>query len=120
MGEATPGPSSCRALVMLFTIVAAADGSESGETAQIALMKLATGEQRMLIPGGSYPRYAPTGHLVYAIDGALRGAGFDLERLEVTTAPVPLLEGVITKESGAADFSFADIGTLVYLPGRPA
>jgi hypothetical protein len=59
----------------------------------------------MLIPHGSYPRYVPTGHLVYALDGALRGAGFDLERLEVTTSPVPLLEGVITKESGAADFS---------------
>jgi serine/threonine-protein kinase len=108
------------ARAVLFTIVPAADGFESGETAQIALLNLDTGEQRMLIPHGSYPRYAPTGHLVYAVDGALRGAGFDLKRLEVTTSPVPLLEGVITKESGAANFSVADDGTLVYLPGRPA
>jgi Tol biopolymer transport system component len=108
------------ARAVLFTIVPAADGFENGETAQIALLNLDTGEQRMLIPHGSYPRYAPTGHLVYAVDGALRGAGFDLKRLEVTTSPVPLLEGVITKESGAANFSVADDGTLVYLPGRPA
>ena len=108
------------ARAVLFTIVPAAGGFESGETPQIALLKLDTGEQRMLIPHGSYPRYVPTGHLVYAVDGALRGVGFDLERLEVTTSPVPLLEGVITKESGAANFSVADIGTLVYLPGRPA
>ena len=107
------------ARAVLFTIVPAANGSESGETPQIVLLKLDTGEQRMLIPHGSYPRYVPTGHLVYAVGGALRGAGFDLERLEVTTSPVPLLEGVITKDSGAADFSVADMGTLVYLPGRP-
>ncbi len=108
------------ARAVLFTIVPAADGFDNGETAQIALLNLDTGEQRMLIPHGSYPRYAPTGHLVYAVDGALRGAGFDLKRLEVTSSPIPVLEGVITKEGGAADFAFAADGTLAYLPGLPA
>ena len=119
-GQSHSWPTFCRARrAVLFTIVPARTGS-SGETAQIALLKLDTGEQRMLIPRGSYPRYAPTGHLVYAVDGALRAAGFDLERLEVTTLTDSSLEGVITKESGAADFAFAADGTLVYLPGRPA
>jgi eukaryotic-like serine/threonine-protein kinase len=99
---------------VVFTIVLVTGGIE---TAQSALLNLDTGQRRTLITGGSYPRYAPTGHLVYAIDGTLRAVGFDLERLEVTTPPVPLLEGVVTKSSGAADFAFAADGTLVYIPG---
>jgi serine/threonine-protein kinase len=43
--------------------------------------------------------------------------GFDLERLAVTTNPEPMVEGVVTKESGAADFDVARDGTLVYVPG---
>jgi serine/threonine-protein kinase len=105
---------------VLFTIVPVIGGVEAGKTAQIALLNLDTGERRILIPDGSSPRYAPIGHLVYAGDGTLRAVGFDLERLEVTTSPTPVLEGVITKTSGAADFAFAADGTLVYLPGRPA
>ena len=99
---------------VLFTVVFVTGGIE---TAQIALLNLDTGQQRMLIPGGSYPRYAPTGHLVYALGGTLRAVGFDLERLEVTTQAIPVLEGVVTKPTGAADFAFAADGTLVYIPG---
>src|SRR5258708_2960371 len=34
--------------------------------AQIAVHSVATGERRNLIQGGMYPRFAPSGHLVYA------------------------------------------------------
>jgi hypothetical protein len=67
---------------VLFTIVLATGGVETAQT-QIALLNLATGQQRILIPGGSYPRYVPTGHLVYTIDGTLRAVGFDRERLGI-------------------------------------
>ena len=82
------------------------------------MLNLETGEQRVLVSGGSAPRYAPTGHIVYGVGGTLRAVGFDLDRLEVTNPnPVPVLDGVVTKSSGAADFDLADDGSLVYVAG---
>ena len=98
---------------VLFTIVPAGPI----ENAQIAVLDLETGVQKILVPGGSYPRYSPTGHIVYGVSGTLRAVGFNLERLEVTTNPLPVLDGVITKNTGAANFSFSRDGTLVYVPG---
>ena len=49
-------------------------------------------------------------------DGALRAVGFDLERLEVTTDPVPVADGVLTKASGSASFGLAQNGSLAYVP----
>ena len=89
------------------------------ENAQIALLSLATGEFKILIRGGSNPRYAPTGHIVYGVGGTLRAVGFDVERLEVTSDPIPVLEGVVTKASGAADFGISGDGSLVYITGDP-
>ena len=97
-----------------FTILPAGDAIE---TAQIAVLNLATSEERVLIPAGSFPRYSPTGHIVYGIDGTLRAVPFDLDRLEVTGNPVPVLDGVITKGSGAANFGVSQDGSLVYLSG---
>ena len=98
---------------VLFTIMPAGPI----ENAQIAVLDLETGVQTVLVSGGSNPRYAPTGHIVYGVGGTLRAVGFDLDRLEVTTNPLPVLDGVITKGSGAANFSFSRDGTLVYVPG---
>ena len=98
---------------VLFTIMPAGPV----ENAQIALLDLETGVQKVLVPGGSNPRYSPTGHIVYGVAGTLRAVGFDLDRLEVTTNPLPVLDGVMTKDSGAANFSLSRDGTLVYVPG---
>ena len=84
---------------------------------QIAIVDLRTGEQRTLVDGGTAPRYSPTGHIVYAFAGTLRAVAFDLGRLEVTGDPVPVLEGVVTQASGAADFALAQDGSLLYLSG---
>ena len=66
---------------------------------------------------GSYPRYVPTGHLVYGVDdGTLRAVRFDADELEVTSDPIPVVEGVNTKASGAANFGVAQNGSLVYVP----
>ena len=98
---------------VLFTIISAGPI----ENAQIAVLDLETGEQKVLVPGGSYPRYSPTGHIVYGVRGTLRAVGFDLASLEVTTSALPVLDGVMTKNSGAANFSISRDGTLVYVPG---
>ena len=100
---------------VLFTIL-----TTDLDTAQIAVADLATGAHRVLVPGGHAPRYAATGHLVYAASGTLRAVAFDLETLEVAGNPVPVLEGVVTKASGAANFDLAEDGSLAYVPGGAA
>ena len=60
----------------------------------------------------------PTGHLVYGVAGTLRAVAFDLGRLEVVGTPAPVLEGVVTTASGAADVAVAANGSLVYVPGE--
>jgi serine/threonine-protein kinase len=98
---------------VLFTIHR---GDEITKT-QIAVLNLETGERTVLISGGSNPHYAPTGHIVYGIDGTLRAVRFDLDSLVVTGDPIPVLEGVVTRDQGDAHFSFSQDGTLVYIPG---
>ena len=82
---------------------------------QLAVLDLDTGETTLLGLAGVSPHYVSTGHLVYAAeDGSLRAVAFDATSLEVTGNPVPLVEGVLVKGSGAADFSISDNGRLVY------
>ena len=87
-------------------------------TAQLAVLRLDTGEVTRLGLAGLSPRYVSTGHLVYATeDGSVRAASFDATRLEITGNPVPVIEGVIVKPTGAADFAISDQGIFVYISG---
>ena len=88
-----------------------------GSEGRIALLNLETREEVPLIPLGSQPRYAATGHIVYGTEGTLRAVPFDLARLTVTGDPVPVLEDVVTKATGAVDFGLAEDGSLVYVTG---
>ncbi len=87
-------------------------------TAQLAVLDLSSGDVKPLDVAGASPHYVSTGHLVYAAeDGSVRAAPFDVETLEVTGNPVPLIEGVAIKNTGAADFSISETGRLVYALG---
>ena len=87
------------------------------ENAQLAVLSLADLEIKVLLStDGGYPRYAPTGHIVYAaVLGTLRAVNFDLDRLEVTGDPIPVLDGVLTKREGGANFDVAQNGSLMYM-----
>ncbi len=88
-------------------------------TGRLAVLELDTGEVTRLALAGTSPRYISTGHLVYAAeDGSVRAVSFDVTSLEVTGNPVPLIEGVTVKTSGAANFSISDEGRLVYASGE--
>ena len=87
------------------------------EDSQIAVLSLTTGEQTIVVRG-SHPRYVPTGHVVYGVDGNLWAVPFDLDRLEAVGDAVPVVEGVLTKGSGSASFDLATDGTLVYVVGQ--
>jgi serine/threonine-protein kinase len=59
--------------------------------------------------------------LVYAQQGTLFAVPLNVNRLEVTGAPVPVLEGVLQFEpNGNANYSLSETGTLVYLSGSVA
>jgi len=100
---------------VLFTTV----GTDLRST-QIAVLSLDSSETKILVPGGNNPHYAPTGHIVYSVGRTLRAVGFDLDELEVTTDPVPVLEGVVAGGFGSAGFGMSQNGSLVYVTGPPA
>ena len=87
-------------------------------TPSLAVLPLAGSEPKLLNLGGSHPRYVPTGHVVYGVDNTLRAVRFDLGRLEVTSDPIQVVDGVPTKPSGAANFSVAQNQSLVYVRGE--
>jgi WD40-like Beta Propeller Repeat len=103
---------------VLFTITSRGSGGAI-ESAQIAALDLTTGQQRVLLAGGSSAHYVPPGYLVYGIAGTLRAIPFDPNSLEVRGNPVPVIPRVVTRGNGAANFSLASDGTLVYLAGDP-
>ena len=84
---------------------------------QIALVDLATGDHRVIIANGTAAKYSPTGHIVYALDGTLRAVAFDVSSFTVTSDPVPVVEGVLTKGSAAAAFDVSAAGSLTYITG---
>jgi serine/threonine-protein kinase len=90
----------------------------SYDDSNIEVLNLETGEREVIHQGGTYPRYLPSGHLVYAREGTLFGVPFDLDRMEMKGSPAPLLEGLMQSGlSGDAHYAFSDTGTLLYLSG---
>jgi len=99
---------------VLFTI-----GLRLGRSFQIAALSLETGEKKILIENGRQARYVETGHLIYeqAATGNLMAVSFDLASLEVTSDPVPILQGVRKHVVAYVEYAISDNGTLVYVPG---
>jgi Tol biopolymer transport system component len=88
------------------------------EDSDIVVYSMPSGQRKTLQRGGFYARYVPSGHVVYMHEGTLFAVPFDLQRLEVTGHPAPILEGVAaTPNNGAAEFSFSETGSLVYIAG---
>jgi eukaryotic-like serine/threonine-protein kinase len=89
------------------------------EDADIVVYSIASRQRKVVQHGGFYGRYVPTGHVVYMHEGTLFAVPFDLNRLEVTGSPAPLVEGMRADPGdGAAHFSFSQTGNLAYVPGR--
>jgi Tol biopolymer transport system component len=85
--------------------------------ARVVVQSVGTARRRNLIQGGTQPRYAPSGHLVYAQGGKLMAVPFDSQRLEVTGPAVPVVDGVLQSTYyGDAQYSVSATGSLVYVP----
>jgi Tol biopolymer transport system component len=96
---------------VLFT-----SSENSPDSGELEVLRLDTGERRTLLPG-SAGQVLPTGHLIFVRGGALWAAAFDSNQLQVIGTPAPVLEGIRVEGGGAVQFSVADDGTLVYVPG---
>src|SRR5712692_1942007 len=64
-----------------------------------------------------FPRYLPSGHLVYVTKGTLFAVPFDLDRLEVRGAATLLQEVAINPSLGFGQLDFSRSGTLAYRTG---
>jgi serine/threonine-protein kinase len=90
-------------------------------SSDIRVRSLISPEEKVVVRGATFPRYARTGHLVYVAEGVLWAVGFDLDRLDVVGEAAPILDGVLIKGTrpgglGAADVALSRDGTLVYRP----
>ena len=112
-------PGGEAVLFMLLTNPSVGALNRNWGEAQIVVQSLETGERKVLVNGATNARYAPTGHLVYVREGVLLAQGFDPSQLEVLGEPVPIMEGIMqSNASGAAQFSFSDLGSLLYISVR--
>jgi serine/threonine-protein kinase len=96
------------------------------DESRIAALSLKTGDRKILVQGGIYGRYVPTGHLVFASGGSMFAAPFDVGKLELMGPAAAVLDDVrMAWGSGAAHFDFSRGGTAMYVmphqrPGEAA
>jgi predicted Ser/Thr protein kinase len=94
-----------------------------------AVLNLQSRQKKIVFERSGYTRYAPAepgsaaGYLIYyarTSTGSLMSVPFDLNRLEVTGPPVPVLDRIRGTTVGPFGiFAFSDEGTLAYVPGAP-
>ena len=95
---------------MLFT----SERTGGFDRANLEVVDLETGDRQFVHRGGTYGRYVPTGHLVYSNAGASFAVPFDLDTLETTGSPIPVVENLANDADGGVSFDFSETGMLVY------
>jgi serine/threonine protein kinase/Tol biopolymer transport system component len=88
------------------------------DASDIALLSVDTGKWSVLIKSATAPQYVSTGHLLYSSGGRLHAIAFDLSALAVRGDPVVMIDQVVTKNTGAAEFGVSANGTLMYIAGH--
>jgi Tol biopolymer transport system component/tRNA A-37 threonylcarbamoyl transferase component Bud32 len=94
---------------------------------RIELLTMATKTRATVIEDGSDARYVPTGHLIFARNGGMLAAPFDVRRLKLTASPAIVLPEVmvavngnnIGSQTGAMQVAISPLGHLLYLTGGP-
>jgi Tol biopolymer transport system component len=90
----------------------------SFDGANIEVMSLVDHRTKILVRGGTFARYLPSGHLIYVNRGTLLAVPFDADRLEVHGTPVTVIDQIgYNANSGSAQFDFSQTGTLIYRGG---
>jgi len=103
---------------ILVTMVVGQDFQDFGNS-QIVVLDPKSSRRTVVLEGSPFARYA-AGQLFFVRGGSMFRVAFDLTRLSVTSAPVPLAERItIDSADGAASFGITTDGTLVYADGPP-
>jgi eukaryotic-like serine/threonine-protein kinase len=121
-GEVAYGPQLLPGEKQVLFTLATRTTPDRWDRATIVVQSLSSGHRKTLIEGGSDARYLPSGHLVYAVAGSLFAVAFDVDRLELRSAPVSVVEGIRRADAsstGGAHYSVSGNGTLVYVTGPP-
>lgn len=96
------------------------DWGGSYDRKKIAVLDRRTGRTKILVEGGSDPRYFD-GHLLFAKERALYAVRFDPETMSISGLPTPVVDDVVTHAGvGSVSADVARDGTLVYVPYEPA
>ncbi|MEO5935618.1 MAG: protein kinase, partial [Terriglobales bacterium] len=91
------------------------------DDARIEAVNLKDGKRTILIKGGTFGRYSPTGHLLYARAGTLYAVKFDAGSLAIKGSPAPVLQQVATGASnGDARMAISSSGHLAFVSGTMA
>jgi len=86
------------------------------ERSRVEVYSLESGTRTVVIDGGFYGRYVPTGHVLFARSTTVMAVRFDPDRLTTSGQTVPVIAGVaVTLPNGLAQFSVSNNGTLTYM-----
>jgi serine/threonine-protein kinase len=88
-------------------------------------VELATGKRTVIHRGGAFPRWSPSGHLLFARKGTIYAAPFDPAKQALAGRPVPVLEKVFSStggeapSDGSAQIDVSASGFGIYRTGEP-
>jgi serine/threonine-protein kinase len=110
-------PGGKHVLMTLLTLTPLRPGSATG---QVLVQSLESGSRTPVVPNGSDARYVPSGHIVYAANGALYAVDFDVQTLRTIGSPLVVAEGVRATNiiNATTHYGVSDNGVLVYVPGQ--
>jgi serine/threonine-protein kinase len=104
-------------------LVSVNKGGMTWDPTEVVAIRPGSGERTVFVHGGDSPRYAPTGHIVFAQSlsaansiSALRALPVDVDRLQPLGDPITVVDSVrFTAGVQVAQFGFSSIGSLVYV-----
>jgi serine/threonine-protein kinase len=91
----------------------------------IVVQSVGSKDRRVVVSGGSDPRYVESGHILFMRRGSILAVPFDVATLQTTGDPVAVVDNVMHAErggnsdyrTGLGHFAVSPTGTLAYLPG---
>ncbi len=89
--------------------------SGPGRSGELFSFDIGTRTLKQLGVQGTDPRYLPTGHVLFAQTAQVFVAPFDIDALEFTGSPVPVLDRAWV-DQGEVQMDVSAEGTVVYLP----
>jgi serine/threonine-protein kinase len=91
----------------------------------IEAVDLSTGKRSVIHKGGSFPRWSPSGHVLFARKGTIYAAPFDAGKSALAGRPVPVLEKIMSStggeapSDGSAQIDVSASGFCAYRTGEP-